>query len=139
MTKPAKTDLLFLEPGEVATQKQIDEWKQQHGDVYAIHEEVFNDLISEDDALDNDILRDELDVPSSLVAYVKKPTRKILQFAAKRVEAEKADSIRFTQLVIRNVWVAGHKEFLEDDALLMSLGAKLEELIGIKALEIKKL
>ena len=138
MTKPAKQStpqLRFLKNGELPTQEEISAWKEKHGDVFLLQEELESDLLS--GAEDLDIMPE--DDPGEVLLYVRKPTRRILKFVTDKVNKEKADAIRFTELMLRNVWLAGHKEILEDDGLLMGIGVKLEELMGIKSVELKKL
>ncbi len=131
--------LTILAPGEDVTAEQIQEWKDKHGDVFLLQEASDIAADEEEGFFVEAETKPAPTATSLLKVYVRKPTRQIIKFAAQKSEKEKADAIRFTELVLRNVWLAGHEEFLTNDALLMSVGNQLEELIGIKDLELKKL
>lgn len=126
--------LMFLETGQQATPEQIAAWKAEHGEIFKLYDQV-----AESDLFDLD--EDEAPAQTGGVRYlyVRKPTDLILELAAKRVEKEKKGGKRFTELVLKNIWLAGHRDFLSDSGAMMSIGKKIEELLGIVEVELEKL
>ena len=89
--------------------EQIAAWKKKHGDIYEI-------------SVDN----------KSCV--LRKPNRKDLSY----VSVVK-DPIQMSETLMRQLWVDGDKEILEDDQLFLAAIPKMEEVTRIKEAEVKKL
>jgi len=89
--------------------EQIAAWKKKHGDIYEI-------------SVDN----------KSCV--LRKPNRKDLSY----VSVVK-DPIQMSETLMRQLWVDGDKEILEDDQLFLAVIPKMEEVTRIKEAEVKKL
>lgn len=95
----------------MVTQQQIDAWKKKHGDVYEITVE-------------------------DKKAYIHKPTRKVLGLAMTMAQQ---DPLKMAETILVNCWLGGDEEVRTDDAMFMGVQMQLEQLIEIKAAEIKKL
>ena len=93
------------------TQKQIDAWKAEHGEIF---------MLSVGDKK----------------AYLKKPNRKTLSYAA---IAGQKDNMVFNEIILDKCWIGGDEEIKTDDGLFLSASAKLPELIQIKEAELVKL
>lgn len=89
--------------------EQIAAWKKKHGDIYEI-------------SVDN----------KSCV--LRKPNRKDLSY----VSVVK-DPIQMSETLMRQLWVDGDREILEDDQLFLAAIPKMEEVTRIKEAEVKKL
>lgn len=96
---------------EKITAEQIEAWKKQHGEVFCIKE-------------------------SDKLAYLKKPSRKALSYAS-AIAAK--DPMGFNEILLKDCWLGGDEAFKNDDALFLSLGSKLVDLIEIKEVEMVKL
>lgn len=96
---------------EKLTQKQIEELKAKHGDVY------------------------EVEVADK-VCYLRKPTRKVLSAAA---VAGQKDPMKYNEIILANCWLSGDEEIKTDDALFMGVAGILGELVEIKEASLKKL
>jgi len=93
------------------TQEQIDAWKKQHGDIYAIKVD-------------------------GKTAYLKKPDRKTLSFAS---VAGQKDPMKFNEIILENCFIGGDEEIKKDDSLFLAASAKIVELIEVKEAELVKL
>lgn len=93
------------------TQEQIDAWKKQHGDIYAIKVD-------------------------GKIAYLKKPDRKTLSFAS---VAGQKDPMKFNEIILENCFIGGDEEIKKDDSLFLAASAKIVELIEVKEAELVKL
>lgn len=93
------------------TPEQIEAWKEKHGDVYSIECE-------------------------GKVCYVRRPTRKMLGLAA---TLSGKDPIKYNEVLLKNVWLGGDDELMNDDAYFLGVSGQLAELIDIKDAELKKL
>ena len=93
------------------TQEQIDSWKKQHGDIYAIKVD-------------------------GKTAYLKKPDRKTLSFAS---VAGQKDPMKFNEIILENCFIGGDEEIKKDDSLFLAASAKIVELIEVKEAELVKL
>jgi L-rhamnose mutarotase len=91
------------------TKAQIAEYKKKHGEIYEI----------------------SVDVKSCIV---RKPNRKDLSY----VSVVK-DPIKMSEALLKQLWVDGDKEILENDDLFLAVIPKMEEVIKVKESEIKKL
>lgn len=91
------------------TQEQVAEWKKKHGDIFEI----------------------TVDGKSCILH---KPTRQNLSY----VSVVK-DPIKMSETLLKQLWVDGDKEILEQDDLFMAVVNKMEEVIKVKEAEVKKL
>lgn len=91
------------------TDKQIAAWKKKHGDIYEISVEGKS-------------------------CVLRKPNRKDLSY----VSVVK-DPIQMSETLMRQLWVDGDREILEDDQLFLAAIPKMEEVTRIKEAEVKKL
>ena len=91
------------------TKEQIKEWKAKHGELFEITVE-----------------------DKSCILH--RPTRKDLSYAS----AVK-DPIKMSEVMLKQLWVAGDEEIKTDDELFMAVVAKMDEVLKVKEAEIKKL
>ena len=91
------------------TKAQIAEYKKKHGEIYEI----------------------SVDGKSCIV---RKPNRKDLSY----VSVVK-DPIKMSEALLKQLWVDGDKEILENDDLFLAVIPKMEEVIKVMESEIKKL
>lgn len=91
------------------TKEQVAEWKRKHGDIF--------ELSVEDKS-----------------CIVRRPNRKDLSY----VSVVK-NPIQMSETLLKQLWVDGDKEILEDDSLFLAVIPKMEEIIKIKESAIKKL
>ena len=91
------------------TKEQVAEWKAKHGDIFEI----------------------TVDGKSCILH---KPTRQNLSYAS-----VVKDPIKMSETLLKQLWVDGDKEILEQDDLFMAVVNKMEEVIKVKEAEIKKL
>ncbi len=92
-------------------QKQVDAWKEKHGEVYKIN-------------------------VGDKVCYLKEPSRKALSFAA---AAGQTDPLRYNEIILKDCWLAGDEEIQTNNGLFLSVSAQLPKLIEIKEAELVKL
>lgn len=74
-------------------------------------------------------------------AQLSKPTRQIMGQAMGMVvpvNGQVPDITKAGEWILRNCWIDGDKEILEDDDLLFSASMSIMELLKIKQAEIKK-
>ena len=95
------------------TEDQLKSWKEKYGEVYEI---------SCDDKK----------------AVLHKPTRKDLSFASAGSNQAK-DSVKFSEILLKQCWVDGDMEFQTDDTYFFAAVPTLNALSEIKEAEIKKL
>jgi hypothetical protein len=96
-----------------ATPEQIAEWKQKHGDIFAV-------------------------TVDGHIAYLKKPDRHILGFATAGSDGGK-QGIKFNEILMKNCFLGGSQDIQTVDSLFLAASAKLGELIEIKEAELVKL
>lgn len=94
-----------------ATPEQIEAWKSKHGEVYAAKVDGH-------------------------VCYLKKPSRKALGYAS---SAGKNDALKFNEIILNDCWLGGDDTIKTDDALFLSVSAKISDLIEVKEAELEKL
>ena len=68
--------------------------------------------------------------------FIHKPTRQILDAA---MNASSKRNSMFNETLLRNCWLAGNKEIMEDDDYFMGASAQLDQVIEFKTAELKKL
>lgn len=90
-------------------QEQIDAWKKEHGELF---------LISVEDKS----------------CVLRKPTRMELSFVS-----GVTDPMQFTETLLKQLWLDGDKEMLEDDDYFLAISGKLDQVIKFKEAEVKKL
>lgn len=95
------------------TKEQLKSWKEKYGEVFEI---------SCDDKK----------------AVLHKPSRKDLAFAMAGSNQAK-DSVKFSELLLKQCWIAGDEEFKDDDNYFFSAVPVLGALSEIKEAEVKKL
>lgn len=95
------------------TKEQLKGWKEKYGEVFEI---------SCDDKK----------------AVLHKPSRKDLAFAMAGSNQAK-DSVKFSELLLKQCWIDGDKELIEDDNYFFSVVPVLGALSEIKEAEVKKL
>ncbi len=93
------------------TDEQIQAWKEEHGDIFAIKVE-------------------------NHIAYLKKPGRRAISYAA---VAGKTDPLKFNETILRECWLGGSEAIRTDDALFMGASGVLAEMIQVKEAELEKL
>ena len=89
--------------------EQIEAWKAKHGDLYQI----------------------SVDGKSCLL---RRPTRKDISYAS-----VVRDPMQLSETMLKQLWLDGDKEILEQDDLFLAVVAKMEEVMKIKEAEIKKI
>ena len=93
-----------------ATEGQINQWKKQHGEVYAVKAD-------------------------GKVCYLRKPDRKVLAY----VSSIGNNPIKMAETMFNNCWLGGCEEFKTDDSLFFGAAQKMGGLIQIKEAELSKL
>lgn len=94
-----------------AAPEQIEAWKKEHGEVFAI--------IVEDSVL-----------------YVRKPTRRDLSYAS---AFAKNGGLDYIEAVMKNCKLGGDETIITNDGKFMGASGQMASLIDIKAAAIKKL
>lgn len=89
--------------------EDINKWKAAHGDLFEISVEG-----------------------KSCVLH--KPTRQDLSYASVI-----KDPIKMSEVMLKQLWVAGDEEIKTNDELFMAVVAKMDEVLKVKEAEIKKL
>ena len=97
------------------TADQLKDWKKKYGE-----DKVF-EVISGDKK-----------------AILHKPSRQDLSYA-NAGSTQGSDSLKFTEILLKQCWIDGDKEILEDDEHFLGLAPVIEELGKHKEAEIKKL
>ncbi len=94
-----------------AAPEQIAEWKQQHGEVFAVKVDGH-------------------------VCYLHKPSRKTISYAS---VAGKTDPLKFNETLLRERWLGGSEAIRQDDGMFLAAGGVLDRLVEIKEAELEKL
>jgi hypothetical protein len=89
--------------------EQIAEWKKKHGDLFEI-------------------------TVGGKTCILHRPTRKDLSYASVL-----KDPIKMSEVMLKNLWVAGDEEIQTQDDLFLGAISKMEEVLQVKEAEIKKL
>lgn len=89
--------------------EQIKEWKATHGDLFEISVEGKSCILH-------------------------KPTRQDLSYASVI-----KDPIKMSEVMLKQLWVAGDEEIKNNDELFMAVVANMDEVLKVKEAEIKKL
>jgi hypothetical protein len=89
--------------------EQIAEWKKKHGDLFEI-------------------------TVGGKTCILHRPTRKDLSYAS-----VVKDPIKMSEIMLKNLWVAGDEEIQTQDDLFLGAISKMEEVLQVKEAEIKKL
>ena len=93
------------------TPEQIDDFKKEYKDVF---------LIEVDDKK----------------CYIHKPTRQVLDLAS---SSSSKRSSMFNETILKNCWLAGDKDIVNNDDYFMGAGSVLDQIIIFKDAELKKL
>ncbi len=91
------------------TKEQIEEWKRKHGDLFEITVEGKGCILH-------------------------RPTRQDLSYVSVLT-----DPIKMTEVMLNQLWVAGDEEIKTRDDLFLAASQKMQEVLEVKAAEIKKL
>jgi hypothetical protein len=92
-------------------QAQIDQWKEQHGEVF------------------------KMDIEGH-VAYLKKPDRKTMSYAT---SVASKDPIKFNEILLKGCWLGGDEKIQTDDTLFLSAGQVIGNLMEVKEATLLKL
>lgn len=68
--------------------------------------------------------------------FIHKPTRQIIDLA---ISSSAKRSSLFEETILRNCWLAGDKEIVENDEYFFAVSKQLDEVIKFKSAELKKL
>ena len=80
-----------------ATPQQIEAWKRQHGDIYAVE-------------------------CGDSICYLKKPSRKALGYAS---YASKTNPLNFNETILNDCWLGGDESIKTDDAKFLGVSQLL--------------
>jgi hypothetical protein len=94
-----------------ASDAQIDAWKKEHKDIFAITVEEH-------------------------IGYFKKPGRTVIALASTKLQT---NPLGYMETILENTFIGGSKTLIEDDAYFMSLVPKVEEMVEVKTAELVKL
>ncbi len=93
-------------------QKQIDAWKQEHGEIF------------------------KLEFEDGKEGFLKKPSRKILKAAMAKMQT---DPLSFVERILTDCWLGGDEQVRTDDDYFFGAAEQLEGLMETKKAELKKL
>lgn len=93
------------------TQKQIDAWKKEHGEIFKLN--YFDEVI-----------------------YVKGPDRKTVSYAS---ASANGDILKYNEVILENSWVHGNKDLIKKPGFLLSMSANIGNMVGIAEVEMVKL
>ncbi|MEG0760073.1 hypothetical protein [Chryseobacterium sp.] len=96
------------------SQKQIDAWKAEHGDVFCF----------------------KLGANKDKICYLKAPDRKTISFAG---TAGATDHIRYNEIMLEACWLAGDEEIKTNNGLFFSISQHIPSLVEITEVEMVKL
>lgn len=94
-----------------ATPEQIAEWKEKHGEIFAIKVDGH-------------------------VGYLHKPSRKTISYAS---VAGKTDPLKFNETLLRECWLGGSEAIRKDDDKFLAAGGVLDRIVEVKEAELEKL
>lgn len=94
-----------------ATPEQIQAWKAQHGEIFAISVE-------------------------DKIGYLRKVDRKTLSFAS---TIGTKDPMKFNEVILTNCWLGGDDELKTNDDYFLAVSGTLSQLIIVKEAELVKL
>jgi hypothetical protein len=94
-----------------ATPEQIEAWKGQYGEIFAI------------------IVEDK-------IGYLKKVDRQTLSFAS---TVGTKDPMKFNEIILSNCWLGGDTELKTNDDYFLAVSGTLSQLIIVKEAELVKL
>lgn len=93
-----------------ATAEQIEMWKKQHGEVFAVSCE-------------------------DSIGYLKKPNRQTLSAMSQLLK----DPIKSSEFLLNNCWLGGDESIKTDDEKFLAVVSQLGDLVKIKAAKLEKL
>ena len=93
------------------TDKQIENWKQKHGEVFSYESD-------------------------ELACYLKRPDRKTIAAAA---AVGSTDPVKYAEIMIANCWLGGNEALKTEDRYFFGLQQQLTALVEIKTGTLKKL
>jgi hypothetical protein len=94
-----------------ATQEQIAEWKQKHGDIFLLK-------------------------VGEKSCYLKSPSRKAMSYAT---VAGKTDPIKKFEVILNDAWLGGDEEIKTNDKLFLSSISYLDNLLDLEEANLEKL
>jgi hypothetical protein len=98
---------------KTATQEQINAWKAEHVNVYALKAPA-----------------------SDKICYLRKPTRQELSFAT---TAGQQDPLSFNSSILKSCWLDGDEEIKTNDSLFLGICPQLDEICAFEKFELEKL
>lgn len=99
-----------------ATAEQIAEWKEKHGDVFAI---------KADDT-----------TGKTHICYLRTPKRRDISAAS---VAGKVDPLKFNETMLRQCWLGGDEEIRTNDRLFLAVSGKIADIVEVGEAELEKL
>lgn len=111
------------------TKEQIDAWKKEHGEVNII------EVAEEADKFEANTISPDLDDLPRLTGYLKKPDRKIQNFA---LTVLPKNMIAAGKAIVKDCWLGGDRRLLTDDAYATAAAMQAIELIEIHQARLKK-
>jgi hypothetical protein len=111
------------------TKEQIEEWKKQYGTVYTI------EVAEEPDRFEANTIAPDLDDLPKLTGYLKKPDRKIMNFALVTLPK---NIIAAGKAVVKDCWLGGDARLLTDEGYSETAGLQAIELVEIYQSRLKK-
>jgi hypothetical protein len=109
---------------------QIEAWKKQYGEVYLI------EVAEEADKFEANTMAPDLDQLPRITGYLKKPDRKIMNFALVTMPR---NIIAAGKAVLKDCWLGGDERLLTDEAYSATAGMQAIEIVEIYQSRLKKL
>lgn len=97
----------------LATDDQIKEWKEQHGNVFK--------FISESD---------------NVVCYLRQPTRQELSYAGK---VGATDALKYNDYILKACWLGGDEEIRTKDMMFLGISEQLDQICQFTKFQLEKL
>lgn len=123
------------------TGEQIEKWKKDYGKVHILEVETGYSTVDgkefeeKDEAQDHAAeLKDKTITTTSVKAYLKPPSRKVLGMAT---AIGKGDPFKFGEIIMKNCWLGGDERIIDDDDYFLAANAVLGDLIRIKSASLK--
>lgn len=100
----------------LSIEQKIEQWKAKYRNVFCY--EVENEA------------------GETVKAYFRQPDRKVLSAAT---VTAKGDPMKYNEIILKNCLLEGSEDLLNDDSTFYGLSQKVDELVNVKAGELKKL
>lgn len=111
------------------TKEQIDAWKKEYGEVNIIQ------VAEEADKFEANTISPDLDEVVHLTGYLKKPDRKIQNFA---LTVLPKNMIAAGRAIVKDCWLGGDRRMLDEDAYATAAAMEAIQLIEIHQARLKK-